>query len=71
VARGGGAFLVDNKRILVEEGCHGNVPRQCPHAVEAGPDGMDFISVQIPPIGSDQGYVFLKDHSVREEVKLI
>jgi quercetin dioxygenase-like cupin family protein len=70
VVKGEGAFLVDDTRILVKEGCHGDVPRRCPHAVEAGPKGMEFISVQIPPIGSDEGYVFLDGYSVRGEVRL-
>jgi quercetin dioxygenase-like cupin family protein len=72
VVKGEGAFIVENTRVFVTEGDRGCIPRGEWHAVEAGAEGMNFISLQTPPSGAEEGkgYVFKHDYPVDREIHL-
>lgn len=58
VTRGSGSFLLGDAEVLVTPGVHGFIARGQKHGVRSESEGMDFISVQVPPIGGKNGYVF-------------
>ena len=71
VVSGGGHFVVDHTRLKVGAECHGNIPTATRHTVEAGQDGMTFLSLQVPPIDAETGYIFCSGASITKDVRLV
>ena len=62
MVQGSGSFIVEDTELLVAQGVHGFIARGEKHGVRSGSEGMNFISVQIPPIGGKGGYIFSGRH---------